>query len=294
LQGIKVTHPDRVIDPDSGMTKLDLAHYYEQVAPYILPFLKNRPVYLLRAPEGITGEKFFQKHSNRMQIPGIDTLDPSVDPEHAPLMAINSVQALIGAAQMGAIELHTCSATADLIDRPDCMVFDLDPDHDLPWKAVVEGAQLTKVVLDELGLKSFLKTSGGKGLHIVVPLARRHTWDDISDFSQAVAQHLARTLPRHFSAKMGEKNRVGKIFIDYLRNKRQASTVAPYSARARPWLPVATPIAWEELKNVDGAAMWTIASLPGRLAKLKKDPWAEYFKTRQTLTAAMKKKLGIT
>jgi bifunctional non-homologous end joining protein LigD len=128
---------------------------------------------------------------------------------------------------------------------------------------------------------------------LVVPLARRHTWDDVSDFSQAVAQHLARTLPKHFSAKMGEKNRVGKIFVDYLRNKRMASTVAPYSARARSWLPVATPIAWEELKHVSSAAMWTITSLPGRLAKLKKDPWAEYFKTRQMLTAAMKKTLGI-
>jgi bifunctional non-homologous end joining protein LigD len=293
VRGIKITHPDRVIDPDSELTKLDLAHYYDQVAPYILPYLKNRPVYLLRAPEGITGEKFFQKHSDRMQIPGIGKLDRSVDPDHAPLMVINSAEALIGAAQMGTIELHICGATADMIDRPDCMVFDLDPDPDLPWTTVVEGAQLTKVVLDELGLKSFLKTSGGKGLHLVVPLARRHTWDDVSDFSQAVAQHLARTLPKHFSAKMGEKNRVGKIFVDYLRNKRMASTVAPYSARARPWLPVATPIAWEELKHVSSAAMWTITSLPGRLAKLKKDPWAEYFKTRQMLTAAMKKTLGI-
>jgi bifunctional non-homologous end joining protein LigD len=293
LQGVKITHPDRVIDPSSGLTKLDLAHYYEQVAPLILPYLKNRPVYLLRSPEGIAGEKFFQKHSNRMHIPGIDTLDPSVDPDHAPLMAINSAKALIGAAQMGAIELHTCNATADMIDRPDCMVFDLDPDPDLPWKKVVEGAQLTKALLDELGLKTFLKTSGGKGLHIVVPLARRHSWDEVSDFSQAVVQHMARTLPSHFSAKMGEKNRIGKIFVDYLRNKRQASTVAPYSARARHGLPVATPIAWEELKDIGSAAMWTIASLPGRLAKLKEDPWSDYFKTRQMLTAAMKKMLNL-
>jgi bifunctional non-homologous end joining protein LigD len=293
LQGVKITHPDRVIDPSSRLTKLDLAHYYDRVAPLILPYLKNRPVYLLRCPEGIAGEKFFQKHSNRMHIPGIDTLDPSIDPEHAPLMAINSAKALIGAAQMGAIELHTCNATADMIDRPDCMVFDLDPDPDLPWKTVVEGAQLTKVLLDELGLKTFLKTSGGKGLHIVVPLARRHSWEEVSDFSEAVVQHMARTLPRHFSAKMGEKNRVGKIFVDYLRNKRQASTVAPYSARARHGLPVATPIGWEELEDIGSSAMWTIASLPGRLAGLKEDPWRDYFKTRQMLTAAMKKMLGI-
>ncbi|MDB5795548.1 MAG: dependent ligase [Noviherbaspirillum sp.] len=294
VQGMKISHPDRVIDAESGMTKLDLARYYEQIAPFILPYLKRRPVYLLRAPEGVGGELFFQKHSGRLEIPCIGTLDPSVDPDHAPLMVIESPKALLGAAQMGTIELHSCSATADRIDRPDCMVFDLDPDPGLPWASVVEAARLTKVVLDELGLRSFLKTSGGRGLHLVVPLARRHAWDDISDFSEAVAQHMAKTIPSRFSAKMGAKNRVGKIFIDYLRNKRQASTVTPYSARARPGLPVATPIAWEELDTIGGANRWTIATLPDRLAALKKDPWAEYFETRQTLTATMKKQLGLS
>jgi bifunctional non-homologous end joining protein LigD len=294
VREIKITHPERVVDPSSGLTKLDVVRYYDHVAPLILPFLKNRPVYLLRAPEGVGGEKFFQKHNNRLHIPGIGTLDPALDPEHAPLMVIESPHALIGAAQMGSIELHIGSATADLIERPDCMVFDLDPDPDLPWASIAEGAQLTKVVLDELGLKSFLKTSGGKGLHLLVPLARRHSWDEVTAFSQAVAQHLARTLPRRFSAKMGEKNRVGKIFVDYMRNRRQASTVAPYSVRARPGLPVATPVAWEELKDITGAAMWTLASLPARLAQRNSDPWEEYAKTRQTLTATMKKKIGMS
>ncbi|MGH8807144.1 MAG: DNA ligase D [Noviherbaspirillum sp.] len=290
VQQVKITHPERVIDPHSGATKLDLVHYYEQVAPRILPYLKNRPVYLLRCPDGIVGEQFFQKHSGRLRIPGITTLDPALDPGHAPLMAIASVHALIGVAQMGGIELHTCNAAAADIEHPDCMVFDLDPDPALPWKAVIEGARLTKVVLDELGLRSFLKTSGGKGLHLVVPLVRRHRWDDVSAFSEAIAQHLARTLPKLFSAKMGEKNRVGKVFVDYLRNKRHASTVAPYSVRARPGLPVTAPIAWEELDDITSAAMWTMATLNERLAS---DPWHDYFKTRQMLTEAMKKKIGI-
>jgi len=292
IRNIKITHPERVIDPSTGLSKLDLVRYYDAVAEHILPWLKNRPVYLLRCPEGIDGEHFFQKHINRIPIPGIVTLDQSIDPEHEPLMVIESAQALVGAAQMGAIELHTCSATADKIDKPDCMVFDLDPDPALPWQRVVEGAQLVKVVLDELGLKSFLKTSGGKGLHLVVPLARRHSWDAVAAFSQGVAQHLARTLPKHFSAKMGEKNRIGKIFIDYLRNKRQASTVAPYSVRARPGLPVAVPIGWDELKEIDGAAMWTIASLPQWLDARRNDPWRDYGKTLQVLSAAMKSKLA--
>lgn len=293
VHGVKVTHPERVIDHASGLTKLDLIRFYEQVADRLLPYLRDRPVYLLRCPDGIDGEHFFQKHIHRTPIPGIRTLDPSLDPGHAPLMTIDSIDALIGAAQMGAIELHICNATADRMDRPDCMMFDLDPDPSLPWKRVTEGAQLVRVVLQELGLHAFLKTSGGKGLHLVVPLARRHSWEDVSAFSQAVAVHLAATLPKHFSAKMGEKNRVGKIFVDYLRNKRQASTVAPYSVRARPGLPVATPISWDELEALTSAAAWTVASLPERLSALKDDPWQDYFNTRQVLGKAIRKKLGL-
>ena len=293
VEGVRITHAERVIDTESGFTKGDLARYYAAVAPHLLPYLARRPVYLLRCPEGIAGERFFQKHSTSITIPGIGTLPPALDPGHGPLMVIESAQALLGAAQMGTVELHVCNATADSIERPDCMVFDLDPDPALPWTAVVEGAHLMKVLLDELDLKSFLKTSGGKGLHLIVPLARRHDWDDVGAFSKTVAQHMARTLPRHFSAKMGAHNRVGKIFVDYLRNQRKASTVAPYSARARPGLPVAVPIAWDELDQLSDAAMWSIASLPQRLARQERDPWHDYAGTRQRLTAAMKRKLGM-
>jgi bifunctional non-homologous end joining protein LigD len=293
VDGVRITHAERVIDAESGFTKGDLARYYAAVAPHLLPHLARRPVYLLRCPEGIAGERFFQKHSSSIAIPGIGTLSPSLDPGHGPLMAIESAQALLGAVQMGTMELHVCNATADSIERPDCMVFDLDPDPALPWPAVVEGAYLMKVLLDELELHSFLKTSGGKGLHLIVPLARRHDWDEVGAFSKTVAQHMARTLPRHFSAKMGAHNRVGKIFVDYLRNQRKASTVAPYSARARPGLPVAAPIAWEELEQLSDAATWSIASLPQRLARQERDPWHDYAGTRQRLTAAMKRKLGM-
>ncbi len=283
---IKITHPDRIIDASSGLTKIELVQYYDQVSAHILPFLHRRPVYLIRAPEGIGGEQFFQKHGGRLVIPGVGTLDPSLDTEHLPLMVIETEHALVSAAQMGTIELHTCNATADQIERPDIMIFDLDPDPVLPWSAVVEGAQLVKVVLDELGLHSFLKTSGGKGLHIVVPLARRHDWATVTNFSRAVAQHLAQTIPARFSAKMGAKNRVEKIYVDFQRNQKRASTVAPYSVRARPGLPVSAPISWEELKIVDSAAMWNIKTLPQRLAQIS-DPWRDFFKTRQTLTKDM-------
>jgi bifunctional non-homologous end joining protein LigD len=293
FHGIVITHPERVIDPASGLTKLDVARYVDAIAPHILPYLKNRPVYLLRSPGGLKGKAFFQRHAGRSAIPGVRSLDPAVDPEHQPLMVIATEQALIGAAQMGALELHACNATADKFERPDCMVFDLDPDPALPWKAIAEGARLTKQLLDELGLTSFVKTSGSKGLHVVVPLMRRHDWETVTQFSKAVALHLANTIPSRFSATMGEENRVGKIYIDYLRNAKMASTVAPYSTRARSHLPVSVPIAWEELDAISASAMWTIRSLPQRLAQQQHDPWREYFATRQMLTKRMIAAMGI-
>ncbi|MGV3741770.1 MAG: DNA ligase D, partial [Burkholderiaceae bacterium] len=292
FHGIVITHPERVIDPASGLTKLDVARYYDMVAPYILPYLKDRPVYFLRSPGGLQGKAFFQRHAIRAAIPGVTILDPAIDPEHQPLMVINSAKALMGAAQMGAMELHACNATADQIERPDCMVFDLDPDPGLPWKTIAEGARCVKQLLEELGLRCFLKTSGSKGLHVVVPLVRRHDWNTVTQFSKALAYHLARTLPKRFSATMGEENRAGKIYIDYLRNSKMASTVIPYSTRAREGLPVAVPIAWDELDNIKGSAMWTIRTPAQRLAQPRSDPWQDYFTARQRLTRRMREALG--
>ncbi|MEO8005928.1 MAG: DNA ligase D [Betaproteobacteria bacterium] len=289
---VRITHPERIIDKDSGSTKLDLARYYEAIAPWILPQLADRPVALLRGPDGAQGELFFQKHAEHMKIPGIRLLDRKYDSGHPALMAIDSVKALVGTVQMGAIELHTWNGTTKAIENPDRMIFDLDPDPALKWKTMVEAARLTRSLLQELGLESNVKTSGGKGLHVVVPLAQRNDWDEVIAFSQAVARHLADTLPDRFSAKMGANNRVKKIFVDYLRNRRGASTVSAYSARARPGLPVSVPVAWEELDELKSAARWNIVSLPSRLKGLKKDAWATGAKP-QRLTAAMKKKLGL-
>lgn len=289
---VRITHPDRIIDKESGSTKVDLARYYEAIAPWILPQLAARPVALLRGPDGAQGELFFQKHAEHMKIPGIRLLDRKYDAGHPALMAIDSVEALVGTVQMGAIELHTWNGTTKAIDNPDRMIFDLDPDPALKWKTMVEAARLTRSLLQELGLESNVKTSGGKGLHVVVPLAQRNDWDEVVAFSQAVARHLAATLPDRFSAKMGANNRVKKIFVDYLRNRRGASTVSAYSARARPGLPVSVPVAWDELDELASAAQWNIASLPARMKALKKDAWATGAKP-QRLTAAMKNKLGI-
>ncbi|WP_294737555.1 DNA ligase D [uncultured Pseudomonas sp.] len=289
--GVKITHPDRVIDTQSGTQKLQLAQFYEGISEWILPYLRNRPVSLLRAPEGIAGEQFFQKHSERMAIPNIKQLDQALDPGHARLMEIDSPAALIGAVQMGTVELHTWGATADKIETPDLFVLDLDPDPALPWKSMLEAAQLTLSVLDELGLEAFVKTSGGKGLHLVVPLARRDNWDTVKAFAKAIAQFMTEQLPERFTATSGPKNRVGKIFIDYLRNARGASTVAAYSVRARPGLPVSVPVSRDELKSLQGAQQWTVANLHERLQGLKKDPWAGYA-NRQKISKKMWDKLG--
>ncbi|UUN91389.1 DNA ligase D [Pseudomonas extremorientalis] len=288
---VKITHPDRVIDKQSGMQKEQLAQFYNSISEWILPFLRHRPVSLLRAPEGIEGEQFFQKHSERLAIPNIKQLEQALDPGHARLMEVDSAEALLGAAQMGTVEFHTWGATVNKIETPDLFVLDLDPDPALPWKSMQEAAQLTLSVLDELGLQAFVKTSGGKGLHLIVPLARRDNWDTVKAFAKAIAQFMTEQLPERFTATSGPKNRVGKIFIDYLRNARGASTVAAYSVRARPGLPVSVPVSREELKGLRGAQQWTVANLQQRLDGLKSDPWDGYA-NRQKISKKMWDKLG--
>ncbi|MNM73435.1 putative ATP-dependent DNA ligase YkoU [compost metagenome] len=207
-------------------------------------------------------------------------------------MVLNGAESLLGAVQMNTLELHTWNATTKDFDKPDRFVLDLDPDPALPWKAMLEATQLTLTLLDELGLKVFLKTSGGKGMHLVVPLTRRAGWDEVKDFSHALVNHMAGLFPDRLSAVSGPKNRVGRIFIDYLRNGKGATTVAAYSLRAREGLPVSVPIWREELSQLKGANQWNIGNLHTRLAQVE-DPWAEMGKTRQSITLRMRKQLGI-
>ncbi|MGN8275931.1 DNA ligase D [Pseudomonas sp. SMN5] len=288
---VRITHPERVIDASSGTTKLQLAEYYASVAEFILPQLADRPVALVRAPDGIAGELFFQKNAERLAIPGITSLDKSVTGH--PVMIINNPEALIGAVQMSTVELHTWNGTTVDLEKPDRFVLDLDPDPALPWKSIVEATQLTLTVLDELGLKAFLKTSGGKGIHIVVPLTRKLGWDEVKDFSHAIVSHIAKLLPDRFSAVSGPKNRVGRIFIDYLRNGLGATTICAYAARTREGLPVSVPIFREEVAELKGANLWNVHNVHERLAEVGHEPWADMRKTRQTITAEMRRRIGM-
>jgi bifunctional non-homologous end joining protein LigD len=283
--GLHLTHGERVIDRASGSTKLDLARYYATVGPLMLEHLRGRPVALVRAPDGVGKETFFQKHGDADRLPGIAALDPRLDPGHGPLLEIHSAEGLLSAAQMNVIEFHTWNARADRIERPDRITFDLDPGEGVPWVQVQEGAELVRVLLRELGLPAFLKTSGGKGLHVVVPIKRLRDWDSSKAFSQAVVQHLARTIPQRFVAKSGPKNRVGKIFVDYLRNGRGATTVAAWSARARPGLGVSVPVAWSELPTIASGAHWTVTNIEERL-RVGNAPWRGYAKAAVALGAA--------
>ena len=288
---VRITHPDRVIDASSGTTKMQLAEYYARVAEFILPELKDRPVALVRAPDGIAGELFFQKNAERLAIPGITTLDKDITGQ--PVMMINNAEALIGAVQMSTVELHTWNATSDKLDKPDRFILDLDPDPALPWKSMVEATQLTLSVLDELGLKAFLKTSGGKGIHVVVPLTRKLGWDEVKEFSHAIVSHMAKLLPERFSAVSGPKNRVGRIFIDYLRNGLGATPICAYAVRTREGLPVSVPIFREEVGELKGGNQWNVHNVHERLAEVGHEPWADLKKTRQTITADMRRRVGM-
>lgn len=284
---LRVTHPERVIDPSTGLTKLDLVQHYALVAPLILPHLKARPVSLVRAPDGISGELFFQKHAEATLIPGIKLLDPKLDPAHAPLLEIASRVALLAAAQANVIEFHTWNASTRAIDKPDRMTFDLDPGEGVPWAQVQEAAQLVHALLQKLGLPAFLKTSGGKGLHVVVPLKRAFDWDTVKDFSQAIVLHLASVIPERFVAKSGPRNRVGKIFVDYLRNGFGATTVSAWSVRARPGLGVSVPVDWDELGRLSGAAHWNAMTIAERI-NTGNSPWQGYEAARCALPGRMK------
>jgi len=284
-KGLRLTHPDRVIDKSTGITKLDLARFYGLVAPLLLKHLDKRPVSLVRAPQGIDHPLFFQKHLEA-PMPEVRDLPQALYPDHPPLLEVPTPTAIMSAVQMNTVEFHTWNAVYTAIDTPDRMLFDLDPGEGVQWPQVVQATELVHTLLDEMGLKAWVKTSGGKGLHVVVPLRKQYGWDTIKDFSAEVTKHLARTLPDIFVAKSGPKNRIGRIFVDYLRNGFGATTVAAWSARSRPGLGVSVPITWDELRKLKSAAQWTVSNIQDRL-DVADAPWDDY--SPQDVRPAMRK-----
>jgi bifunctional non-homologous end joining protein LigD len=292
VAGIRISHPDRIIYPDTDITKLDLAEYYHKVAEHILPFVAGRPLSMVRCPEGIGEQCFFQRHLAHDQ-PHIRDTGIQVKGRNEDYLMIEDEQGLISLIQWGAIELHPWGCLADKPDLPDRMIFDLDPDPGVSWADVVEAAGEVRDRMTELGLQSFLKTTGGKGLHIVVPMQRKYTWPTVKMFARAVAESLAHDRPERYIANMSKEKRKGKIFVDYLRNDLTATAVSAFSARARPGATVSTPLDWSELSVDLKPSASTIETVPQRLARQKRDPWADFHGHRQVIKVEYLKALGI-
>jgi bifunctional non-homologous end joining protein LigD len=284
---LRVSSPERVVDATTGITKIEIIRYYALVGDLMMEHLAGRPVSLVKAPQGIKKSIFFQKHVENYKMDGVQQLPQKIDPDHPPYLEISSPLGLLSAAQMNVIEFHTWNATKPLFHQPDRMVFDLDPGEGVAWSSVQQGAELMRNFLEQLKLPSFLKTSGGKGLHVVTPLTPHCDWDTVKSFSQAIVIHMASTLPQLFVSKSGAKNRMGKVFIDYLRNGFGATTASAWSARARPGLGVSVPVAWSELRKLKGGDQWSIKTIQQRMAEGNK-PWKNFRKSAGPLTFAMK------
>jgi bifunctional non-homologous end joining protein LigD len=293
FHGIALSNPDKVYYPGIGLTKLGVANYYEIVAPELLTYVKRRPISLVRCPDGIDGQRFFQRHAMKGMSDAIKQVPIPGGESKKPYLYIDSAKGLFGLVQIGTLEIHDWGVSLAHIDKPDRLVFDLDPDEDLPLPILKAAAAEVREFLADLGLKSFLKSTGGKGLHLVAPVTPKLGWDEVKPFAKAVADALVAARPDRYTANPLKKTRVGKVFVDYLRNQRGGSAIVNYSTRAKEGAPVACPLRWDELKGLKVAAPYTVKTLPARLKALKRDPWEGFFSTRQSITAKAKKALGL-
>ena len=292
VAGVALSNPDKLLFPEDGFRKRDLALYYEAVGEWVVPQVRDRPLTLVRCPNGWNAGCFYQKNAEGSMIDAIERVRVETSDGPAMYMMANSVEAVVALLQMGTLEMHPWGSSSPKLALPDRIIFDLDPDDGVEWQSLVQAVHLVRTLLENIGLACFLKTTGGKGLHVVVPITPSLGWNDVKGFTKAVAELLERTFPDRFTSKLLKTSRRGKIFIDYLRNGEGATAVAAYSLRAKAGAPVATPIAWEELKKDVRYAYFNVTNVPRRLAKLKSDPWKDMEATHQSLGKAMMAKVG--
>jgi bifunctional non-homologous end joining protein LigD len=281
IAGVRLTSPDKVLYPEQGITKRDLANYMVAVADWMLPHVAKRPITLVRCPTGRQKKCFYQRHAGsgvpselgEVPVPGFDE----------PYLFVRDVRGLVALVQMGVLEIHPWGARNDNPERPDRMVFDLDPGEGLAFADVVAAARELRAMLEAMKLTNFLKTTGGKGLHLVVPIVRRYDWQEVKGFAKRAAEKLAKEKPERYLIRMSKAERRGRILIDYLRNDPTSTAIAPYSTRSRKGAPVATPLAWEELNDKLDPTAFNEKTVPGRLTTLKADPWKDIGAVKQSL-----------
>jgi bifunctional non-homologous end joining protein LigD len=283
VAGVEITHADRLVYPDLGVSKQGLAEYYESIADWVLPDVVDRPTTLVRCPDGVSGPCFYQKHRGHWAPSALRRVKIQEKKKVGDYLVVDDLAGLVGLVQMGILEVHTWNSRAEHLEQPDRIVFDLDPAEGLPWPRVVDGARLVRDELLALKLRSFVKTTGGKGLHVVVPIARGPGWDECLGFSRALAERIAADRPREYVAEMSKSVRTGRIYLDYLRNLRGSTSIAAYSTRAKPGAPVSTPLHWDELDGRLRPERFTVTTMPERLRSLRADPWKGYDRLQQRL-----------
>lgn len=288
---IRLSHPDKILFSEAKVTKQDLAHYYEEIQSFILPLVINRPLAIVRCPSGDKGNCFFQKHLNKKN-DDQGLLHVCVKEKNKTIngMFIKDLDGLIELAQMGTLEIHAWGARIDRLDRPDMVTFDLDPDPNISWKKMVDTAFMIREYLQELGLVSFLKTTGGKGLHITAPIKRLYEWEDVMHFAKAFSHSIVSQYPSDYVATMTKSKRKGKIFIDYFRNNRGSTAIIPYSTRANPKGTIAIPLRWDELNTKLKSDKYHLKNVLKRLNVID-DPWKDFYLMKQKLPKIRQRRL---
>jgi bifunctional non-homologous end joining protein LigD len=281
IAGVRITHPDRLAFPDLGLTKLDLIRYYDSVADWMLPHLRARPLTLVQCAPDADHCRYL-RHSGERAPEQVRVINIQEQTKVGDYMIVDDRAGLIALAQRNIIEFHTWNSTDDRLEHPNRVVFDLDPGPEVQWRDMVRAATLMRDTLDDIGLRSWLKTTGGKGLHVVAPIAPTRTWEDCLTFARAVAETLARHDPDRYTVKFAKRGRERLILLDYLRNNRTNTSVAAWSARARKLATVSVPLDWDELSVRTRPERWTVKTVPRRL-RTHPDPWKGYFKSRQQL-----------
>jgi bifunctional non-homologous end joining protein LigD len=283
VAGVSLSHPNRLIFPELAISKVDLARYYEAIAPWVLPHVTDRPLTLLHCPQGMGGPCQYLKHAKQWGPSALRRVRIQEKTKIGEYLVADSISAVVALVQMGIVEVHTWNSTAGALEKPNRIIWDLDPGPEVSWPQVVAGARLVRKVLKTLGLVSWVKTTGGRGLHVVVPIQPSRDWSECLAFSHAVSAAIVRTDPTLYTTTFAKSGREQKILFDYLRNNRTNTSICAFSPRARPGAPVSVPIAWRELRATPES--WTIATVLQRLRR-RTDPWAAYWTTTQQLSGS--------